>query len=277
MHDIKIAGYDRQLPSKWNEVTGEQLVRIIAAELRIMSVPKLPAKQKLNLFRIERLRILLSVPEVLLLSITPVQIMQFFWLMPFFQKGYTGLTAQLFPKLRLPSQFIGTNLYGPRERIRNMTFLEFIYVDTFFVAYTKKQSPNMLDKLIASMYRPKKWFHFLHRRLPNYDGDCRQPFNQHFLDRRAEKIAKLSLEQKLAILCWYRGCREELEKEFPLVFTQEKQRKASRSGWDGVLLGMSGHVINIEATGRANIRNILGMMQQRFEEIGKSKSNRNEN
>lgn len=280
MHEIKIGSLHRQLPSKWNELTGLQLLRIVAAELRIFSLRKLTREEKRNLLRLERLRILLGIPDVLLLAFTPLQLLQFYWLMPFFDEGYKGFTAQLFPILRL-SGFLGRlrpRLFGPRERIRNMSFLEFTYADTFFTAYARKQSPAMLDKFIACLYREKKWFHFLLRRLPSYGGDCRQDFNPFFVEGRARLVAGLPVEQKLAILCWYRGCREELEREFPLVFSGSNQKTASRQGWDGVLLGMSGHVMNIDATGRANIRSILGVMQQRFEEMEQAeRRNRNEN
>ncbi|KAA3439570.1 hypothetical protein [Rufibacter hautae] len=280
MHDIKIGKLQRQLPGKWNELTGKQLLGIIAVSTRIPSIPGLKPHQIQELLRLETLFILLNVPRALLMLFTPLQLLQFYWLMPFLEKGgFSGLTAQLFPKLRVPG-FLGwfrPRLFGPRERIRNMSFLEFIYADTFFTAYTQKQNPAMLDKLVSCLYRKKRWFHFLLKRLASYGGDCRQEFNPYFVDGRARLVARFSLEQKLAILCWYRDCREELEREFPLVFSGSNQKTAGRKGWDGVLLGMSGHVMNIESTGKANIRSILGMMQQRFEEVEEAKKQRDEN
>ncbi|QHL87403.1 hypothetical protein GU926_08130 [Nibribacter ruber] len=279
MHEVKIGTLYRQLPSDWNELTGRQLVKVIAAESRWLSATGIPEEQKKHLLRLERLRILLNLPLGIFLAFTPIQIVQLHWLVKFLDSGFKGLTAQLLPRLRVPgiANCLRPALFGPRERFRSLSFLEFIYADTYFMSFTQKQTPEKLDRFVACLYREKRWFHFIVKRLTSYGGDCRQEFNQHLVERRAQLVARLPLEVKLAVLSWYRGCRFELEGEFPLVFSEGTQKKAGRSGWDGVLLGMSGHVINIEATGRANIRNILAAMQQRFEQIEEQERRNNEN
>jgi hypothetical protein len=45
---------------------------------------------------------------------------------------------------------------------------------------------HILTLLTALFYRPKKRFHFIKKRVDNYDGDIRVPYNSNHLEARAK-------------------------------------------------------------------------------------------
>ncbi|MDX5510635.1 MAG: hypothetical protein LPK01_00315 [Hymenobacteraceae bacterium] len=209
---------------------------------------------------------LLDIPAKLVLAIPAASVYQVYYTASFIEAETKELTAQLLPWVKIPGCF-NRKYYGPRERLRNISFLEFIFADTYFIHYTQNQEEELLNKFIACLYRERTWCHFIKRKLPNYSGDIRQPFNENLIEERARLLAKLPVEEKFAILTWYRGCRDYLEKEYPHVFSSDNQEKASKSGWDSVLRSMSQGVHTIDATGRVLIGNVLGVMEDRAIEI----------
>jgi len=121
------------------------------------------------------------------------------------------LTKNLLKSFRLG--FI--RYYGPADAITNLKFSEYIHTETNYFNYYKHGTIEYLDKLISTIYRPKKKFHFIKHRLKNYDGDKRQVFNDFFIKQRSKKIARLSMDKKLLILWFYEGCRKFLKAQFP--------------------------------------------------------------
>ncbi|WP_460503741.1 hypothetical protein, partial [Hymenobacter agri] len=77
-------------------------------------------------------------------------------------------------------------------------------------------------------------------------------------------VAHLPLLEKLAVLTWYRGCRLELERDYPRVFTPDNEAKASEStdGWAHVAREMSGPTFGtLEQTERQLVRDVLAKME----------------
>jgi hypothetical protein len=73
--------------------------------------------------------------------------------------------------------------YGPEDGFQNVKFGEYVTALRIFLEFSANPSYDLLLQLTATLYRPKKNFHFIRKRLPKYDGDCRVPFNAYFTDK----------------------------------------------------------------------------------------------
>jgi hypothetical protein len=130
-----------------------------------------------------------------------------------------------------------TTLHGPADKLKNLVFEEFIFAESMFDAYQKKQEQTYLDQFIAILYRPKG-------RDKNLTGDIREPFNKHSVDNRALSIAHIPPADKQAILLNYIGCKALLPKLYKDLFSEtdplSDQQKQSFS-WLDVAYRLSEH------------------------------------
>lgn len=78
--------------------------------------------------------------------------------------------------------------YGPSDSFMNMTFGEYTDGLRLFHDFHATGDMSYLTLLTALFYRPKKSFHFIRKRLGNYDGDLREPYNSHTLEERAKGL-----------------------------------------------------------------------------------------
>lgn len=118
--------------------------------------------------------------------------------------------------------------YGPADRLKNLTFAEFISADTACMKYIEAQEPKHLDKLVAILYRAKK--KGVKRNAPDFNGDVREAFNSHTVELRMKQMRKLSAAQKMAVLFFFVGCKSHFAKQFPYVFKKGGDGK-SGSTW----------------------------------------------
>ncbi|MDB5270878.1 MAG: hypothetical protein JWP58_3918 [Hymenobacter sp.] len=258
MHDVIIDGRHRAVAATWNELTPELLLRVV----RVLYDRSLDEMQQ----RIHLLAVLLQVPlATVVMRYTPAQIIQIKWLTDFVLADLT-LTAQLVPGVTLPRTWrrpLPTAWWGPREKFRNLRFLEFAFADAYFVAYCQDPTQaQWLDNLVAVLYRPQRR---PYRPLASdYDGDRREAFNPVHVAARAAQVAHLPHLVKLAIVTWYRGCRLELERVYPAVFTPAIESKAAEStdGWAHVAREMSGPTFGtLEQTEKQLTRDVLAKME----------------
>jgi hypothetical protein len=252
MHQVSLNGRPKPVPEIWNELTRQQLLRLM---------PILYGRYTdANRQQLEALWVLLGIGWALGLAITPVQYCQIKWLADFLLAESVGLTVQLLPFV--DTHWYRRRLWGPAEAFRNLRFLEFVFADSYFVAYVNSQDEQWLDRLLAVLYRPQR---FPYRpNSTNYGGDRRQDFNENLIEARALQLAKLPRTEKLAILTWYRGCRQALEQKYPLVFTPDNERQAADNsgGWAHVLREMSGQAFGtLDETGRQHLHTVLAKME----------------
>lgn len=257
MHDVQIDGRHRAVAKTWNELTRPQLLGVVS----VLYSSNADETQ----LRIRLLAVLLGVPlATVVLRFTAVQILEIRWLTDFVLES-VGLTAQLLADVWVPGwrHWLCGRYWGPRESLRNVSFAEFIFADAYFVAYAKGQEPAHLDLLVAVLYRPQRRPY--RPRAADYGGDRRQDFNEHLVPPRARALTQLPREQKLAVLTWYRGCRQQLEADFPLVFQAAPEADASApatAGWGQVLRELSGQAFGtLKETAQQPIRLVLAKMQ----------------
>jgi hypothetical protein len=78
--------------------------------------------------------------------------------------------------------------YGPSDSFMNMTFGEYTDALRLFHDFHATGDMEILKIITALFYRPKKSFLFIKKRLENYNGDVREPYNSHNLEARAKVL-----------------------------------------------------------------------------------------
>lgn len=78
--------------------------------------------------------------------------------------------------------------YGPSDSFMNMTFGEYTDALRLFHDFHATGDMELLKLITALFYRPKKSFLFIKKRLANYNGDVREPYNSHSLEARAKVL-----------------------------------------------------------------------------------------
>ena len=96
-------------------------------------------------------------------------------------------------------------LFGPDSALFNISFAEFIKLESLYDQYGKKNDPLTLDAIIAVLYREQDPDNS--PQSPKFSGDIRVPFNDHLVEANEKVIKGLKPEYKLAIRLFYEGCR----------------------------------------------------------------------
>lgn len=76
--------------------------------------------------------------------------------------------------------------YGPTEGFMNLKFGEYCDALRTFLEFNATGNTKLLYELAAILYRPKKSFLSIRKHLTNYDGDVREKYNMHQLEKRIE-------------------------------------------------------------------------------------------
>jgi hypothetical protein len=259
----KEKAFVRSVPEKWNELGTKQLLTCI----RCLFTPGLTKHLRQRLL----LQTLLQLPVAVFNALQPEQILALAPVTNFLTET-NSLTRQLIPSFRIPYK-PWRRLYGPHDYLRNVSFAEFIFADTYYTHFCQTGDELLLNKMVATLYRPKRWFNGLKNIFGFYFGDVRATFNEHLIAGRTKHVAKINDTRKLAIMAFYRGCREQMEAEYSYVFTAEKgERTNSSTGWEPVLRGMSGGKFgDIEKTMQIPIHTVLAEMNEQLQEAAKAK------
>ncbi|WBA42986.1 hypothetical protein [Hymenobacter canadensis] len=264
MIPLQIWGTKYSVPASWNELTRAQLLGVMGILYGSPECPPLPPRLRL-------LAVLSGVPVAQLLALPAVQCVQLYAATDFVFDEQQRLTEQLLPEL----QALGSRVrwVGPRSSFRNLLFGEFIFADTYFRAWSTHRSAQALDWFLATLYRPL--VPGLGPSDVRWQGDRREPFNEHRTEYLAQTLTRIPDAQKLAIATWYRGCRGQLEQEFPEVFEvhEADAGSAQQAGdWGRVLRKLSGGAFGtLEQTSRQHARTILAEMQDLARDYAKAK------
>jgi hypothetical protein len=195
MHTIEIpeANITRYIPSELSECTAQEYIdmcelifemicgQISFDELKIHAVYKLmkmkPAKE--FLLPDDETQKYLNIAQVGDL------IENFFEINPDGQK----VIKQNYLHNPVPSfKPIYKKYYGPADQFTNITFGEYNDALRLFLQFNSSSDVELLYKIAAILYRPKKPFHFILSRLNNYDGDIRIDYNPSQIDNRAKAL-----------------------------------------------------------------------------------------
>lgn len=217
MEDVQIADVRRQLPSNWSELTRRQLLAVVP----LLFQPISPVAMQVQL-----LCLLLKLPVGLWFGLTDFQIADHLRLVRWLTEP-SQLIKQLLPVLGRP----WARLAGPGDWLAGVSVWEFANAEAALSRWVKSQANADLDRLVAVLYRPRRWFWWLHRLSPAYTGDSRQAFNEKRVAARAGQVARLPLRERHAVLLYYLGCRSKLEQAYPHLFSGDEGNGKDPNPW----------------------------------------------
>jgi hypothetical protein len=155
-----------------------------------------------------------------------------------------------------------TVLYGPDDKLKNLIFEEFIYAESMFDAYIKKQDEKFLNQFVAILYRPKA-------RKKHLTGDVREAFNKHGVEQRAEIVKMLPAADKQAIMLNYIGCKAIFPNLYGDLFstTEEKNEKNTSFGWLDIAYRISDHKpTELETLKGQNLHEVLASLNLKLKD-----------
>lgn len=271
MHTITINKIRFNVPGKWNELTREQLMKLmdmynkqynlaevsvklllIITGIKVVYYGKFKVEVYKNpyeeyVFRYGNNIFIVDLKDI----IHATSCLQFLFRIETIndQKVYildSKLSKNLLPEIKF-KWF--RKWYGPADGLKNLTFSEFIHAETAFDRIANSKDDKYIDQLIAILYRQRGP---VKESSKKYRGDLRESFNDFHIDRNAKIASRIPDNLKAAIMLYYQGCRYSITKLFPEVFSGSGGSKEETfKSYMNLVEVLSGYDI----TKKANIRN----------------------
>ena len=173
------------------------------------------------------------------------------------------------------------NYYLPDSYLHNASFIEFMYADAFLEQIANHEGAlkdcEALDKLVAILCRPGKWFWSIRRYGAAADDDRRQRFNPSNLYHRAKAFRSMPIAYKMYVLNYFIGCKQAILKEYPALFPQKKKQNEfageQGSSWQELLKDIAGTRLygNYDETAYYNLHTILTNLEDDVKRAKKRK------
>lgn len=198
--------------------------------------------------------------------------------------------TQLLPRIKVG----GKVFHGPDNALFNTVYGEYLQALSAFMDYSQSDEMADLDRMIATLYRPAKWFRWARKLTKGYSKDPRRRFNPEMTDHYTMTLRKLPLEVKHAIYLYFASCQHFIATSDELYIGGGNSMdisqlfKKSDSPDDGKGLGMIGtlyvisetHVFgDTDKTSRQNTYDVFAFLvhqaERRKEEEKHLKSQRN--
>lgn len=240
-----------KVAGSFNELSAAQLITV--AQLMHLELPKVEMQLRLLL-------VLLDIKRsprlhwIIRRKVTDEGLSDMLMLTDFLFED-TSFSRNILPQLRLG---VFGKVFGPADGLSNLVFLEFTKTEASYVQFLQTKDEKFLNRLIAVLYRPRKWgFTLLFERLGVFGfertGDVRARYNDHCLEERAKAIGKLSKPLRLAIFMFYHACRMRIIESNRNVFPEPDEfetKDANRQpgSWAHVIRTLAGHLNDFEKT-----------------------------
>jgi len=239
---VKIDGKEVLVPITWDGLDKKQLLTIGKYWPLIYS--QTDEEELSNAYYISKCFVLKSLLKVNGRTFAKLDLDQvavaFYELMGFLNEA-PDLNTQILPHFRL----FGRKYIGPEAKLYSSSFNEMIVADTLYMKIAKGET-NLLEELVATLYRPKMGLFEMDEAKKNkfWNGDKRKPFNE----KRTKLLAKhfqkyLPVKYKWAIFYFYWGFRNTNVVVFENLFQEVKtnvKKTGNDYGWAGSLLELSG-------------------------------------
>jgi hypothetical protein len=205
--------YSVNVPEQWDELSKKQLLEVANILQMETNTYKLQVRLVKALCTLKKYWLIPMDAEVFLNDLMP--------LVAFIQTD-CDLTEQLIPTLRLNR----VKLYGPKSFLRNLKLGEFDAAERALFKFNQEPTNTLLLlQFVAIIYRlPKHRYNF---RLDR-DGDPRQDFNSNIVEYWAAQLAKAYPDYyAIAIMIWYKGCRNYIINRFSHIFSSTEDSEAN--------------------------------------------------
>lgn len=135
---------------------------------------------------------------------------------------------------------------GPDDEMKDITVSQFAFANRFMEAFLKSKQEDFLNLMISSLYYPAK-----------------KQFVKEDIEKNAEKLKRLKLNQKTVILAFYMGSLLMLSKRFPGIFSSKKSYGKRKNGWLGFFYELAGPKIgNYKEVADMNLYEMFGVMKK---------------
>jgi hypothetical protein len=224
MREAYFRRWSYSIPDEWNELNRKQLLAVI----KVMYDEKGDDRGLLLLFR----------------ALARIPWWQFFMMRsPNLLEAAYDATAFLFQENKLTKNILTfyKGFAGPADQLTNVKMGEFCFSEFYYLQYKTNNETKPLDRLVATLYRPRKhWLFYNYRK--NFEGDYRKPFSPHTIMYYSENISKWPLHIKHAIFQFYEGARAEKIASNPRVFESSTGEESLYGLWSVMRsVAKSGH------------------------------------
>ena len=174
----------RTVPENWAEVTVKQFFGYLKA---------LKLGRTATEVRLLTARYLLPLPWYLFYTLNRVQLAQITYELRWMNQ--LPLTISMFKTIN--------GLEGPGDSFSTLTIGEFAAASAYYDQYRRTHNPELLDYLIAVLYRP----------------DRTKRFSAETMESYLPKLRKVHPDIKLGVYLYFGGCLSELSKRYPRLFS----------------------------------------------------------
>jgi len=204
--------FDYKGPDKWAELTKAQFMLVMNAKATLSD----SFKQAILL-----VQLLFAVKLQSIKKLTTVQAIQLAGIVNFLFEGDQEMGAWHVPKIL---RRMKEPLYGPGNKLANITFAEFMFADICVENYLKTKDEKFLNQLIGVLFREGN------EKQKFETGDIRFEFNKAKIDAVVLEAEKFSQAIKNAVLINYLGCKKALIKPLKNVFPDRKEQQDEKPG-----------------------------------------------
>ena len=167
--------------------------------------------------------------------------------------------------------------YGPADALSDISFAEYLASLNHFFDYSKTANPDALNMLIATLYRPKKWF-----------KNKKEPYDVTTVENRAKIISKLPADVKHAVYLYFASSQNYINTvqdldvgggntvDLSVLFKDSAPETSENSlGMVDVLYSLAETTIftNIKDVGETNIYDVFVLLVKKHLDAKKQKRN----
>lgn len=170
------------------------------------------------------------------------------------------LTKCPYPKLYAQNH---KTLYAPADALDNISFYEMTQI---FDLQNQIIAGDLIaiDELLALVYRPSKAVTGKAKKM-NFEGDRREPLlnNEDTIRARRMKLMQIETTPKMLIHFWLSCCMHTIMTTYSGIFAAATENKKATNdyGWAGIMLKLSGGVVDLDAVANTHFSNVLLQLQ----------------
>lgn len=242
-------------PETWEELSEEQLLRIVPFLAKDEPTPE----DKYLAFRI----LTPSVKPEVWVSLDDDQLLA---LLPFTDFLFRPIPLRTTRIFRMGLRWY----YLPApEDLKLADYV--VAADQIFRLYASNPTEQVLNLLVASICRPRKWwvvlFPWLLQLNTAWNGDLREKYHSGIAERRAKKLGRIPIYKRLAVVTWVLELRRQTYRSNKALHVSNSPKKKGQASGDWVDVAMSvaseGLFGNFEATMQQPLSTILRYLHHR--------------
>ena len=236
-------------PEGWHEITPAQLIAIVTT-------------YKGEISDVNFLHVMTGIKKRILRKLTSYHHYKLIELMDFIN-DLKPFNSFIIKTLNIQER----SFFAPKPNLKNMTFGQFIFIDSFFENYQTSGDKSDMDSFLAALYLPPD-----------------EKFRETILEKNSSVMAKVDTLTREAIWINYLLIKEWLTQSYPLLFYKQEEEKDQQKdipkkkkqhdsmAWVKILESIVGDdIINHDRYAQVPLHNMLRFMTSKLKENMKRK------